>query len=205
MKITAVEKVKGTRYKIFVDEEYWYILDLEVMVDAGIRPGLVCDADFLEEVRHRADVRRAKERALHLLSVRDYSRRELADKLAQNVSEEIAEQVAGRMEELGLIRDEEYARKLARDLIEVKKRGIRRARYEMMQRGLSTDLIDASLEGYGEEETYTLLCELVERKYLRYLGDEKGRRRVMNALSRLGHSYHDIQSVLDEYTPETQE
>ena len=43
---------------------------------------------------------------------------------------------------------------------------------------------------------------LIETKYLRSLSDEKGRRRTVAALQRMGYSWGDISAVLNEYEEE---
>ncbi|MDF2566592.1 MAG: hypothetical protein K0R90_48, partial [Oscillospiraceae bacterium] len=151
MKITDIEKNKGTRYTIYVDEEYWYILDIEVISSNGLKVGMECDEEFLQELKRQADVRKARERALYLLSYRDHSKKELIDKLCKSVDEDVAEKTADRMEELGFLDDEKYADKLARDLLERKKLGERRAGFEMRKKGLEKELIESVLEQYRDE------------------------------------------------------
>ena len=73
----------------------------------------------LEEAVRRGEV---KEKALRLLSGRPMSRKELVDKLTarprdkekEPVPEELAEEAADRLEELGYLNDAEYARTVAR-------------------------------------------------------------------------------------------
>lgn len=200
MKITAVEKKKGTRYTVYVDEEYFYILDQEILFDNDIRPGREVDEAFLADVRRQADVRKARERALYLLSYRDHSRKELYDKLCRSVDEEIAAQITDRMVTLGLVDDVRYAEKLARDALCRKKLGLRRASFELQRKGISRELADETLERLSEEiDTGDQLRTLVEKKYARYLVDEKGVKRVTAALARLGHSYPDIKEAIAAY------
>lgn len=40
------------------------------------------------------------------------------------------------------------------------------------------------------------LVALIERKYMRYLSDEKGINKTINALVRLGYSYREIKDAL---------
>ncbi len=51
----------------------------------------------------------------------------------------------------------------------------------------------------AEPDPREALRELVERKYARYLGDEKGRRRTAAALQRMGYRWDDIRCVLNEF------
>ncbi|MEG2597480.1 MAG: regulatory protein RecX, partial [Oscillospiraceae bacterium] len=143
-----------------------------------------------------ADYRKGKERALYLLGYRDHCRKDLVDKLSKNIDLEIAEKVADQMEELGFLDDQKYAEKLARYLMIIKSRGARRAIQDMMMKGVSRDVAADAISLV--ELPDNLLTDLIERKYLRYLGDEKGRNKVIAALARLGHNYYDIVDAIDE-------
>ena len=198
MKITGVEKKQGTRYTVFVDDEYWYILDIELIAANGIREGLCCDEAFLEDVRQQAERRKAKERALYLLEYRDHTRKELVDKLKRSVSAEIAEETADRMEELGFLDDERYAESMAAWLLHTKRLGKRAALFKMQQKGFSRAVAEEALR-LNDCDPKEALRELLEQRYARYLTDQKGVQKVTNALARLGHSYADIKEVIREY------
>lgn len=198
LRVTAVEKVKGTRYKVDIDGAYWYILDIELIAANGIRVGLTCDEAFLDDVREQAERRKARERALYLLEVRDYSRKELVEKLKRSVSLEIAEETADKMEDYGFLDDRKYAERYAAVLLLQKKLGRRAALYQMQQKGIGRDAAEEALDAV-DADPLELLRELVERRYARYLTDQKGVQKVTNALARLGHSYSDIREVLREY------
>lgn len=146
MKITNIIRVKGTRYRVEVDGEYWNILDAEVLQDFGLRPGLEVSESLLEEALVQAERRRARERAFYLLSSRDYSAGELLEKLSKTVREETALQTVVRMKELGFVNDEAYAEKLARFLLGVKRYGTYRAQAEMRQKHLSDETIEEALK-----------------------------------------------------------
>ena len=60
------------------------------------------------------------------------------------------------------------------------------------------NLLDISLSYVIDEKDQIRL--VIERKYARAILDEKGQRRAVNALARMGFRYADIKSVLREYT-----
>ncbi len=201
MKITAIEKNKGSRYTIYIDDDYWYILDYELIVMNGLRVGLECDEAFLEDLREQAERRKARERAFYLLEYRDHTRKELVDKLVKSVSPEIAEQTADRMEELGYLDDRKYAKQYAAVLLEQKKMSKRAALYKMQQKGINRALAEeifADMDIDPREQ----IRELIEQKYERYLVDRKGLQKTVNALMRLGYNYYDVKDVVREYYEE---
>ena len=118
MIVTGLEKMEGSsRWKVEVDGEYWNILDAEIIVRFRLKKGAAVTEELLRKALDAAEYRRARERALYLLDRKDYSSWELEQKLARNVSPETARKVVERLQELGLLNDEEYARKLARHYI----------------------------------------------------------------------------------------
>ena len=198
MKICSVEKYKGSTFCVeFCSGERVY-LDSGIVSDYNLKADMDIPEQALAEVVTANDTRRARERALYLLSSRDFSYKELFEKLEQNYDEEVCYTICNRMAELGLINDQRYAEKLARTLFEVKRVGMYKAKQEMRLKGLSDELIGQAVSEY-EESTADRLEELVDKKYARYLTDDKGVKKVKSALTRLGYSYGDINAVLELY------
>ena len=56
MKITGITRVKGTRYRVEVDGEYWNILDAEVLADFGFQPGLEVEEEALARALEQAEL-----------------------------------------------------------------------------------------------------------------------------------------------------
>ena len=140
MIITDVRKRRGRLYQLYLDGEPAVTVDAAAFDESPYRMGGRIDDDQLRELLEAGSRRRAREKALYLLSMRDHSRGELEQKLRQTAGAQAAEETAARMEELGLVDDEAYARRLARDLLAGK--GIDRALAE-----------EAAAEAMEEAET----------------------------------------------------
>ena len=145
-----------------------------------------------------SDKKRCKDKALWLISFRDYSRSDLIGKLRRDYSDESCESAVHRLEELGLIDDGRYARRYTADLINLKHLSERGVRQKLYEKGVDRDLIDEVVEEFEFDEKEQIRT-IIEKKYARSLNDEKGQRRCANALARLGFSYGDIKSVMREY------
>lgn len=198
MKITSITKKNGTRWQIEVDDEYWAILDAEIIVNQHLKVGSELTEERMEEILRAADFRRARERALYLLDYRDHSRGEIVEKLSRNVDRVIAEEVADKLCELGLIDDGTYAKKLARHFLLTKKYGARRAEFEMRRKGIDGRLAAEAVAEVEPDED--LLEELALKKYGRYLEDDpdgKGRDKAIRGLMRLGHGYYEAEAAVD--------
>ena len=198
MKITSITKKNGTRWQIEVDDEYWAILDAEIIVNQHLKVGVELTEERMEEILRAADFRRARERALYLLDYRDHSRGEIVEKLSRNVDRVIAEEVADKLCELGLIDDGTYAKKLARHFLLTKKYGARRAEFEMRRKGIDGRLAAEAVAEVEPDED--LLEELALKKYGRYLEDDpdgEGRDKAIRGLMRLGHGYYEAEAAVD--------
>ncbi len=185
---------------IFDDDERRIYVHEKIAAEYHLKEGLNVPEEAVEEIVAANDYRRARERALYLLDVRDYSFVELYQKLEKNYDEDVCLKVCKNMAELRLINDRRYGESLARQLFEIKRVGMFKAKQELKRRGLSEKIIEEVTEPYAdEEESFSRLEELVERKYERYLTDEKGVKKVKNALLRQGYRYAEINAVLDLY------
>lgn len=143
----------------------------------------------------------AKKRALYLLGGRDYSRKELIEKLSKHYSREVCEEAAAQMAEYGYQSDERYADKLARQYIEVRKYGKSRAKMMMIQKGLGPSLADEALCRYSADDMVEEITAIIEKKYYdRLFADglegRKEMQKVMAALARRGYSYEDIKKAV---------
>lgn len=199
MEVTAVVKKRKYLSDLYIDGELAFTLDSRVLLDEGIKKGVHLDDEELHSLVIKSQQRRAKEKALYLLGFRDHSRKELFDKLRRTEDEAAAEYAVEKMEELHFIDDERYASRLAEQLINVKRLSKRAAAQKLYRKGIDRDLIDEVLENI-ELDPKDNIRELVERKYMRYLNDEKGWKKTVSALQRMGYSWGDIKSVLSEYT-----
>ena len=198
MLITAIEPRRKSLRALYLDGELAVNIDAQTLLSSRFRVGTEITDEELHELLAASDANRAKEKALYLIAHRDHSKKELVDKIRRTASQEAAEKAADRMEEIGLIDDRDYARRYASELFQRKYFARKRVEYELKQKGIDPDFIEELLEEL-EPEPVGQIGALVERKYLRALDDERGRRRTVAALQRLGYRWEDIRRALKEY------
>lgn len=148
-----------------------------------------------------SELETAKKRAMYLLGGKDYSRRALYEKLREHYSEESCEEAVRQMCEYGYLDDERYAKRLARQYIEGRKYGKKRARLMLLQKGFERETVDEALSLYSEDEMTEELADLIERKYadrlfLDGLEGRKEAQKVIAALARRGYGYGEIRSAI---------
>lgn len=201
MIITDVQPRRHRLSQLYIDGEAAVKVDTETWLRSGLMPGDEIDDERLHRLLQDSAAHRAHEKALYLLEHRAHSKKELERKIARaEFDKDAAKAAADRMEELGLIDDEQYARRLTQELFTRKKFGVRRVKQELREKGIADEIIALVLEEFSPEteETVEKIRELIERKYPMAQEDEKVRRRAVAALQRYGYKLEDIFAVLNE-------
>lgn len=202
MEITSLSHYKGKTFEVEIDNQRKLYLHIDIITDFGISQGMEIERAELKKVIYASNFRRAYEYALYRLDYRDYSAEEIYEKLLETYkNENLCLEVVKKLARAGIINDERYAEKLARKLVESKKYGYRRAKREMMQKGLAENTVCGALEQYADtfEEN---LATLLRGKYSRYLTDDTDRKSIekaKNALVRYGYGYDEINRAVAEY------
>lgn len=199
MTITAIEPKRKGLSALYIDGEFALKLDTETILAHRIDVGDTIDDETLKELINSSDIKRAKDKAMWLISYRDYAKKELIDKVAKDSSVDAAIRAVERLEELGLINDERFARRYATDLINLKHLSPFGAKRKLLEKGIDRDLADAVINELDCDVDENITA-IIDKKYAKNLFDEKGRRRCVNGLMRLGYSYSDIKSALSQYT-----
>lgn len=205
MVITEIKKNKNAPgFSIIADGEFLFSLDGETILKEGIKKGMEISEDEAAVLKFKSDYFKAKEKALRLLDRRAHSKSEIIRKVSENYPKEVAVKVAERLEEIGLINDESFARIYYKELSEVKKFGINRIKTELYKRGIAKEIIELLSEELSDNEPYKKVLLEIKRRPFDF-SSEKEKRRVFNKFLRNGYSYDDIKTafaLLDEDFPD---
>lgn len=196
MKILSVTRQRRRLYRLELEGGDSVEVDVNTFDESPYREGGDLTEEQLDMLLAASQRNRARERALYLLGLRDYSCRELEQKLYTEAPPEIASAVVERLRQVGLLDDARYAARLACSLSEQKHYPRRRIEQELRRRGISDVLIQevvSELEG----EDYEQALALLERKYYNKMKDPDSRRRVVAALARRGFGYGAIRRAME--------
>ena len=198
--ITAVKETKRGRLALFVDGEFAFSLDPETFADADLHEEDEIESFRLEELRRQSDTRKAVDRALDILALRDHAAGELYQKLCRKFDPHSAAAAVAKAEELGLLNDADFARRRAAELMR-KRKSRREVVQDLAAKGIDRDTAAQVLEELyapedGPDPEVAAACALVQRQYARKLAEGK-RPQVMAALARRGFSYAVIRTALE--------
>ncbi|MBQ3006812.1 MAG: regulatory protein RecX [Clostridia bacterium] len=204
--IISVNTGKQNKIHILCDGEYFFTVDAEYWYSSPYcsLKEIVDDeelAAFYEAVGSRC----AFLAGLRLLSYHDQSEREMLNKLVQKGHKrEYAFVACEKLKEYGYINDQRYAENLAEKLIRTKGMSVKGIKYELLGKGISREIADNVAESLDFDPILRII-ELLNTKYARYLSDEKGIRKTVASLQRLGYNWSDIKSALRSVETETED
>ena len=199
MLITAAEEHKKGMTALYIDGEYAVSVDTLTLAASGFRTGSEIDDEELFELLEKSKISRAKEKALYLIEYHSRTRREIEEKLTPLFGEKASALAIERLEELGLIDDEKFAREYAEQLIFRKKFSRERAAFELFKKGIDRELADEILDEI-EPDPVEQISGLLETKFHGKLENDKDRTKAINSLKAMGYRWSDIKDALSGYT-----
>lgn len=148
---------------------------------------------------------KTREKALRLLEYRAHSEKELTDKLrrAGAVSDDI-EKVILFCREYNFINDEDYAKKKAKDLQNLKKYGKRRIYQELKQKGIAEEYIESALSELMEIDETDILNPIVKKK-LNGNFEKKNIDKCIRYFMYRGYDLSDIKRSIERIVGESDE
>lgn len=184
-------------YTFTVDAEYWFSSPYhgkEMIVDEEL-------AAFYEAVGSRC----AFIAGLRLLSYHDHSLKELVSKLVQKGHKrQYAEKAAAKLADYGYINDERFAQNLAESLLERKGMNVNAIKSELLRKGISREIAENIAETLDIDPVLRII-DLLNTKFSRKISDEKGVKRTVAALQRLGYRWSDINAAFRRLEIETED
>ena len=191
--ITDITKTKKGLNALFSENGFLFSVDDMLLAQYKIEIGSCFSQQELTLLYEKSNTNKAVQKAYNLLSYRSHSRMELYTKLCRNFDADCADAACDKMEEYGLINDEEFCKAKAEYLINVKRCSLCEVKAKLLTLGINKDIIECCIETYDSDTQTENLKYLIERKYASKLDQPQ---KVIAALMRKGFSYHDIKSAL---------
>ena len=209
--LTSVPRQAG-RVAVEIDGAAFGIVFVESLLRMSLAVGTEADDAVMEALASDVAALRTYDRALRLLAARGRSVRELRRRLVMAKEPEIHIDAAlARLEAMGALNDEEYARQVARSQMVGRGYAPRRIKQDLARRGVARDVADRAVDTVTTEDAapgsfgaeggvdLTETMERLARKKLRSLATvdaETRNRRLYAFLARRGYESDDIRRVL---------
>ena len=195
--IISHSKGRGKKIHLLLDDEYQITTDIDFWSENYIKDGTEIDDEQWQELVDKINFKKAVNKCYDFLSRRDYSVKELKDKLLRTVDLDNAQRAIDLMLDYGYLNDEEYAKELLNHLLNNKNMSKSFIIQEMRKKGISSDIYDELILN-NEIDNISTAETLIKNKYIYKLNEQNGREKVIAALLRKGFSYSDILAALDK-------
>jgi regulatory protein len=195
--ITALKVQAKNERRVNVYLDGVFAFGLPDRVAASLRVGQLVSEEECAALRRRDTAERAYERALRFLSYRPRSTEEVARYLAgKQVSEDVAGEVIGRLQQADLLDDRAFARFWVENRESFRPRGSMALRYELRRKGVDDEAIEEAIRDVDEDEGAYRVAQAQARR-LAGADRESFRRRLGGYLSRRGYAYATARETVE--------
>ena len=202
MVVTDISEYKKNKYKVYVDYEFAFVLYKGELHKYHIKKDTVISKEIYREVTEQILVKRAKLRAMNLLTKRPYTERKLREKLEEGLYPKTCVNAAiAYVTSFGYLDDKAYAMDYicyhmtsqSRKIIEQKLR----------QKGIDEKIIRECFEEADSDACAEVEAEQIRRLFVKkYKGqipvDSAEKSKMMNFFLRKGYSMSAVKGALSD-------
>ena len=202
MVISDIQEFDKKRSRIYIDGEFAFLLYKGELKDYGISiDAVISDEDYLE-ITGSLLPKRATKRAMNLLQKRDYTEKQLRDKLAEGLyPEKSIDAAIEYVRSYHYIDDERYIRDYISYHMTDKSRN--RIVQDLMGKGISKDVLlpvmDELYEESSENPEDSQIQRLLEKKHFSPDMDYNDKQKIIAFLLRRGFSLDSIRRNIDDF------
>ena len=167
MKVTQIEEISKSRARVYIDEEFAFVLYKGELRSFHIRADEEVSEEDYRNIMEEVLPRRAKLRAMNLLKSREYTVKQLHDKLKDGgYPEEITEQALDYVESFHYTDDLRYATGFIRN--HEGNRSRRRIEQDLLGKGIDRTVLEQAWATWEEEggcqDEGAMIQALLEKK-----------------------------------------
>lgn len=195
--VTEIIEVNKKRSKVFLDEDFAFVLYKGELHHYGIEAGAEISEETYEEIMKEVIIRRAKLRAMHLLESGDRTEKEMREKLRNDYPQAAIDAAVEYVKSYRYINDSEYARRYVE--ANKGKKSVRMLSMQLEQKGIEREVI---------EELMSQTEDMEEEQIRKYVGqkftqgespDPAKKQKAIAALMRKGYAYEKIRKVFADF------
>lgn len=200
MLVTEIEDISKKQSRVHIDHDISFVLYKGELRQYGIVEGEEMPREACHKILGELLPRRAKLRAMNLLQLRDYTEKQLRDKLlGGGYPESVADQAVEYVKSFRYIDDLRYAGDYLAAF--AGRKSLRRMEQDLQQKGISKAIIEQAAANWqqqdGGQDELQMACALLEKKhYDKDNCDRRQQQRLYNFLAYRGFSGEVIRKAL---------
>jgi regulatory protein len=202
MIVTDIVEFDKKRSKIFIDGEFVFVLYKGELKDYNVKVGQELSESDYREILEVVLPKRAKLRAMNLLQKKDYTEKQLRDRLVEGLYPgEIVDEAIEYVKSYKYLNDERYARDYITYHMSTRSRA--RIIQDLTGKGISRDNLMSIIEELyteddGDAELDQIRRLLVKKQYDPEVTDFKEQQKITAFLMRKGYNLSDIKRAMED-------
>ncbi|MBI2019538.1 RecX family transcriptional regulator [Candidatus Daviesbacteria bacterium] len=210
-KITSVEPQKKNphRFNIYLDSEFAFGADEDLVVDHRLVAGKVIDQTELEKLLFEAEVGKLMERMYRLFNIRQRSEKEVRDyfrvksqesrvKGKEEISQLVIDAVIETLKKKGMVNDLEFAKAWVQARRKSKQKGNKILKVELYQKGIAKEITDEVLGGESNQEELAKLALEKKMRVWKNLPTQEFKKKAFEFLMRRGFEYELVKEIVEK-------
>lgn len=196
-----VQKSNKNRVNLYVDDEYAFSCDAELVYKYDLRKQKSIKVDELKEIIAEDNYMKAKNVALKFIQRSYKTEKEMQNKLINKGFDEVTiKRVISFLKEYNFLDDLKYADMYIKS--KQKTAGKSKLKYDLMKKGIDQSIIHSAIENLPSECEEDTARVLAEKKYRTLIKREVDRRKIYEKLLRFlvgkGYSWELSKSVTEK-------
>ncbi|MGM0838605.1 MAG: recombination regulator RecX [Bacillota bacterium] len=197
----SVQQKNKERFNIFLDEEYAFAVYESTLLKFQLVKGKELDELDIEEILYSDQINKAYLSAVHYLSFRMRTEKEIVVYLKEKEIEPfVIKEIIVKLKEQSYLNDAEFAVAYVRTQVQTTLKGRQVISQELVEKGVSKNTIEDALIEYSEEEELEHAIKLVHKYSPKYKNDafKIMKQKVEQALMRKGYAFSVIKVAIEE-------
>lgn len=158
------QKRKG-RYNVYINEEFAFGVDEEVLIRFGLTKGLHVNEELQKQIENEDSFYKAYQKTLNYLSYSLRTEKQLKDYLIKKELSHFTDRIIEKLKKARLIDDLIYAESYVRSMANVNQKGPNNIIQDLKSRGVSEEHIFSALDEYPEEKQLENAIDLASKKW----------------------------------------
>ena len=202
MLVTQISEVTKSRSRVYLDGKVAFVLYKGELRQFQIREGQELSPESYRDIMTQILPKRAKLRSMNLLQSRDYTRKQLEDKLRQgDYPQECIDEAIAYVESYGYIDDRRYAKGFIEYHLQTKSKT--RIETDLMKKGIAKDVIREVFDelgniGVAQDESAMIRDLLHKKKYCADTATIQEQQKMYGFLYRRGFSTEAVMRALSQ-------
>lgn len=187
------------RVNIYIDEEYAFSVDMEIVYKEGLKVKNPVDYDKLKKIIEEDNYIKCKNAAIRIIERSYKSEKEIKDKLLKKeFDNNTVNRTLSFLKEYNLIDDEKLVSMYVKDRL--RNQGEKKIKYSLMQKGINEELIYRELNKINNDDLEDIAYNLALKKYEVLSKRENDKYKLYQKLTRYlmsrGYGYDLISRVV---------